>query len=76
MGRLPRAVLTGGGGGGTVGRAGGGAGAGGAKALVRADGEWVPLPGRAAVELAGGDRVIVETPGGGGYGPADPSSRL
>ncbi|MBW0174951.1 MAG: hydantoinase B/oxoprolinase family protein [Vulcanococcus sp.] len=52
------------------GLAGGEAGACGANGLLRADGELVPLPGRAAVELAVGDRVIVETPGGGGYGPA------
>ena len=58
------------------GLAGGEAGACGANALLRADGELVHLPGSAAVELAVGDRVIVETPGGGGYGPAEMSSRL
>ncbi len=58
------------------GLAGGEAGACGASALLHADGELVPLPGSAAVELAVGDRVIVETPGGGGYGPAELSSRL
>ena len=52
------------------GLAGGEAGVCGANALLRADGELVPLPGCAAVELAVGDRVIVETPGGGGYGAA------
>ena len=58
------------------GLAGGEPGACGANALLRADGELVRLPGRAAVELAVGDRVIVETPGGGGYGPAERNSRL
>jgi 5-oxoprolinase (ATP-hydrolysing) len=52
------------------GLAGGEAGACGANALLRADGELVPLPGRAAVELQVCDRVILETPGGGGYGAA------
>jgi N-methylhydantoinase B len=32
------------------------------------------LPAKATVELASGDVVTVETPGGGGYGPAPPYS--
>jgi len=52
------------------GLAGGEAGACGENSLRRAAGEVEPLPGRAAVELEVGDRVIVKTPGGGGYGQA------
>jgi 5-oxoprolinase (ATP-hydrolysing) len=50
------------------GLAGGAAGSCGENSLRRAAGEVVPLPGRAAVDLEVGDRVIVKTPGGGGYG--------
>ncbi|MCB9591350.1 MAG: hydantoinase B/oxoprolinase family protein [Sandaracinaceae bacterium] len=49
------------------GLAGGGDGARGRNVLER-DGEERELGGRAALELAVGDRVRVETPGGGGYG--------
>ena len=52
------------------GLAGGEGGACGKNSLRRADGEVASLPGRAAVDLGVGDRVIVETPGGGGYGLA------
>jgi N-methylhydantoinase B/oxoprolinase/acetone carboxylase alpha subunit len=46
---------------------GGGAGARGRNALVRAGVEQ-DLPDKCTVEVARGDIVIVETPGGGGYG--------
>jgi N-methylhydantoinase B/oxoprolinase/acetone carboxylase alpha subunit len=36
--------------------------------VVRASGETFRLPGKANVRLAKGDRVIVDTCGGGGYG--------
>ncbi len=36
--------------------------------VVRADGCVEELPATAAVELAAGDRFVIETPGGGGYG--------
>jgi len=36
--------------------------------LERADGESVPLGGKTHVRLYAGDRVIMETSGGGGYG--------
>jgi len=36
--------------------------------VVRADGRIEELPATAAVELAAGDRFVIETPGGGGYG--------
>ncbi len=38
--------------------------------VVRADGRAEELPATAAVELAAGDRFVIETPGGGGFGPA------
>jgi N-methylhydantoinase B len=48
---------------------GGSDGAPGRNALVR-DGVERPLPAKVTVRLQRGDRLIVETPGGGGYGPA------
>ena len=50
------------------GLAGGEAGRCGQNSLRRADGACELLPGSVAVELGVGDRVRVETPGGGGYG--------
>jgi len=50
------------------GLAGGGPGAIGAQAVERADGTIEPLAGSAAADLAAGDAIIIETPGGGGYG--------
>ena len=50
------------------GLAGGGDGAPGRNVLVRADGSTHVLPARAQVEVEPGDRVRVETPGGGGWG--------
>lgn len=46
---------------------GGGPGAVGRNALVR-DGEAMPLPGKCHFRVEPGDRLRVETPGGGGYG--------
>ncbi|MEN9541265.1 MAG: hypothetical protein RLZZ459_1356, partial [Cyanobacteriota bacterium] len=51
------------------GLAGGEAGRCGQNSLRRAEGACELLPGSVAVELGVGDRVRVETPGGGGYGP-------
>jgi N-methylhydantoinase B len=53
------------------GAAGGSAGAPGRNALRRADGGGAEelLPAKTTVRLRRGDRLIVETPGGGGYGP-------
>jgi 5-oxoprolinase (ATP-hydrolysing) len=34
----------------------------------RGDGSEIPLPGSAEVELGVGDAIVIETPGGGGYG--------
>ena len=50
------------------GLAGGGAGARGRNTLLRADGTLVELAGNAAVEVLPGDTIVIETPGGGGYG--------
>ena len=50
------------------GLAGGAAGACGRNTLIPADGEERTLPGSVALELNPGDRLRIETPGGGGYG--------
>jgi N-methylhydantoinase B/oxoprolinase/acetone carboxylase alpha subunit len=47
---------------------GGAAGREGRNTLIRADGSVHPLPAKASFELAAGDRLRIETPGGGGYG--------
>lgn len=51
-----------------AGCAGGGPGASSRAEVVRADGRVEPLASRAQVELRAGDRWIVETAGGGGWG--------
>jgi len=51
------------------GLAGGQPGARGRNLCLRADGRSEELPGHATVALAPGDRLRIETPGGGGYGP-------
>lgn len=56
------------------GLAGGGDGAPGRNALVR-DGEEVELPAKTTLRLRRGDRLVVETPGGGGWGRADAAGR-
>lgn len=38
--------------------------------LIRATGEVVELPAQASVQLAAGDQLSLETPGGGGWGKA------
>jgi len=50
------------------GLAGGGAGACGRNAVERRDGAPEPVAGRASLALAAGDRLRIETPGGGGWG--------
>jgi 5-oxoprolinase (ATP-hydrolysing) len=52
------------------GLAGGAPGARGRNLCLRADGRTEVLPGRATVALAPGDRLRIETPGGGGWGAA------
>jgi 5-oxoprolinase (ATP-hydrolysing) len=50
--------------------AGGGPGARGRAVLARTDGSVWELGGRFDVEVARGDVLRLETPGGGGWGPA------
>lgn len=64
---------------GPYGMEGGGAGAPGRQTLHRADGKVEELPSIAARDAGPGDRLVVETPGGGGWGtplgdrPEEPS---
>lgn len=54
------------------GLAGGRPGAVGRHLVIRADGAEEVLPGKGTVELRRGDTLVIQTPGGGGYGdPAD-----
>jgi 5-oxoprolinase (ATP-hydrolysing) len=50
------------------GLAGGGDGATGVNRLLRADGEKIELPACAVSEVSVGDQILIETPGGGGFG--------
>jgi N-methylhydantoinase B len=50
------------------GLAGGEPGATGEDWLIRADGRREPLPGKVTMEVEPGDRLVVLTPGGGGWG--------
>jgi 5-oxoprolinase (ATP-hydrolysing) len=50
---------------------GGGEGAVGRQAIVRADGSRHELEGIDGCDVSPGDRLILETPGGGGYGEAE-----
>lgn len=52
-----------------AGLAGGGDGAPGRNLLERGDGTAEELPGAAAREVGAGDVLVIESPGGGGYGP-------
>jgi 5-oxoprolinase (ATP-hydrolysing) len=52
------------------GLAGGAPGACGRNRLRHADGGTEELPGTVEIPVAAGDTLIIETPGGGGYGPA------
>jgi 5-oxoprolinase (ATP-hydrolysing) len=47
---------------------GGAAGALGVNRLIRADGRVEPLPGCTEVRVESGDTIVIETPGGGGFG--------
>jgi 5-oxoprolinase (ATP-hydrolysing) len=47
---------------------GGGSGMLGKARVERADGSVLPLGATDAVEVAAGDAIVIETPGGGGYG--------
>ncbi len=52
------------------GMAGGGPGAKGFNSVVRADGSVEQLPHIGKTDMAAGDLFVIETPGGGGFGPA------
>jgi 5-oxoprolinase (ATP-hydrolysing) len=52
------------------GLAGGEPGACGRNAVERSDGRVEEVAGKATLQLETGDRLLVETPGGGGFGPA------
>jgi N-methylhydantoinase B len=59
------------------GAAGGEPGLPGRDTLIHADGEVEHLPGKAMGTLAPGERLRIETPGGGGHGrPCDPSGAI
>ena len=53
---------------------GGRPGASGRNSILRASGEVELLPAKARIELRPGDRLRIETPGGGGYGPVNKTS--
>jgi N-methylhydantoinase B/oxoprolinase/acetone carboxylase alpha subunit len=50
---------------------GGDPGASGRNSIIRANGSIEPLPSKARIELNPGDRLRIETPGGGGFGSPD-----
>ena len=52
------------------GLSGGGDGAAGKAAIVRHDGSLQSMPGKFSARLRAGERIRIETPGGGGWGPA------
>jgi len=54
------------------GAAGGGPGQRGRQRLVRVEGEVLELASIAGCEVEAGDRLVLETPGGGGWGTAMP----
>ncbi|KUL32873.1 hydantoinase B/oxoprolinase family protein [Streptomyces regalis] len=54
------------------GMAGGAPGALGANRVVRADGTTTELAGSDSADVGPGDVLVIETPGGGGYGPPSP----
>jgi len=53
----------------SYGMAGGSSGKTGRNAVYRADGKIVELEGCDQIEVNSGDSFVIETPGGGGYGP-------
>ena len=54
---------------------GGGAALAGRQRLLAANGAVKDLPGCFSLDLGPGDAIEIETPGGGGFGPADAPSR-
>jgi N-methylhydantoinase B len=57
---------------GPYGLAGGGDGSAGRTLIVRRDGSSEEIPGKTSVRLRSGERVRIESPGGGGWGRAKP----
>ncbi|WP_151239759.1 hydantoinase B/oxoprolinase family protein, partial [Mycobacterium tuberculosis] len=57
------------------GMAGGSPGELGRNRVERADGSTVELAGCGSTHVEPGDTLVIETPGGGGYGPASTSAR-
>ncbi len=57
------------------GLAGGGEGQAGRTSLLRQDGSCELLPGKSSARLHRGERVLVETPGGGGWGGMIPGAK-
>lgn len=55
------------------GLAGGAPGSPGRNAIERADGRIEPLGPTATANMQAGDIFVIETPGGGGFGPSDPA---
>ncbi len=55
------------------GQRGGEPGMSGRNSAIRTDETVTPLPGKARIEMASGERLRVETPGGGGFGEVDRS---
>jgi N-methylhydantoinase B len=60
---------------GPYGLSGGSEGAPGRTIIVRGDGSEEELPGKTSVRLRSGDRVRVESPGGGGWGTPGKTGR-
>jgi N-methylhydantoinase B len=58
---------------GPYGLAGGADGAPGHTLIVRRDGSAEEIPGKTSVRLRSGERVRIESPGGGGWGKSDPA---
>jgi N-methylhydantoinase B/oxoprolinase/acetone carboxylase alpha subunit len=50
---------------------GGEPGASGSNSVIRASGVVERIPAKARIELKPGDRLVIETPGGGGFGPKE-----
>ena len=54
---------------------GGASGAPGRNAVIRADGSTKEFGATASVSVEPGDVFVIETPGGGGFGPPDAKQR-
>ncbi|MFQ6675561.1 MAG: hydantoinase B/oxoprolinase family protein, partial [Fidelibacterota bacterium] len=57
------------------GLAGGSPGVRGRNLLIRSDGSRRELGGKAQLTVKRGDRIVIKTPGGGGYGKGSPPHR-